>query len=234
MAIPNNESWRYAAPNAVTAANIAAGFGSICAAANGRFEAAVYLLVLAVLLDMADGRVARRFNATSELGQQLDSFSDAISFCAAPAFLVQRALLTELEGIGVAVSITYVLAGVFRLARFNLESDAHGKAAKTCGVPTPIAAGYLMALALMRTQISPQAAALVVLFFAGLMISRIPLPETNARGVLGFAFFIGFWNYMAVVFRPNWYTVGWWNVWNVVILLIARAQERKLRAEVEA
>jgi CDP-diacylglycerol--serine O-phosphatidyltransferase len=225
-----SESWRYAAPNAVTAANIAAGFGSMCAAANGKFEVAVYLLVLAILLDMADGRVARRFNATSELGQQLDSFSDAISFCAAPAFLVQRALLTELEGIGVAVSITYVLAGVFRLARFNLESDAHGKAAKTCGVPTPIAGGYLMVLTLMRNDIPPQAAAIIVLLFAALMISRVPLPEVSARGALAFAFFIGFWNYIAVVLWPNWYTVGWWNVWNVVILIIAKAQERKLRA----
>ena len=228
--MPKIESWRYAAPNAVTSANIAAGFGSICAAANGRFEIAVYLLLLAILLDLADGRVARRFNATSQLGQQLDSFSDAISFCAAPAFLVQRALLTELEGIGVAVSITYVLAGVFRLARFNLESDAHGKAEKTCGVPTPIAAGYLMVLALMRHDISPQVAALVVLLLAGMMISRVPLPETSARGALGFALFVGFWNYIAIVVWPNWYTVGWWSVWNVVILVIARAQERKLRA----
>lgn len=228
--MPNRDSWRYAAPNAVTAANIAAGFGSMLAAANGRFEVAVYLLVLSILLDMADGRVARRFNATSELGQQLDSFSDAISFCAAPAFLIQRALLTELEGIGVAVSITYVLAGVFRLARFNLISDAHGKAEKTCGLPTPIAAGYLMALALIRDDISPQAAALVVLFFAGFMISRIPLPEIPRRGLLGAAFFIGFWSFMVVVMRPNWYTIGFWNAWNVVILLMAKAQERKLAA----
>jgi CDP-diacylglycerol---serine O-phosphatidyltransferase len=223
------ESWRYAAPNAVTAANIAAGFGSMCAAANGRFEAAVYLLVLSILLDLADGRVARRFNATSELGQQLDSFSDAISFCAAPAFLIQRALLTELQGIGVAVSITYVLAGVFRLARFNLTSDAHGKATKTCGVPTPIAAGYLMVLTLIRDDISPQAAAFVVLCFAALMISRLQLPEVSVRGALGMAFFIGFWSFMLVIMRPNWFTVGWWTAWNLVILLIARFQERKLQ-----
>jgi CDP-diacylglycerol--serine O-phosphatidyltransferase len=228
--MPNRDSWRFAAPNAVTAANIAAGFGSMCAAANGRFEIAVYLLTLAILLDLADGKVARRFNATSELGQQLDSFSDAISFCAAPAFLVQRAILTEFEGVGVAVSITYVLAGVFRLARFNLTSDAHSKADKTCGIPTPIAAGYLMVLTLMRDEIPPAVTAIVILTLAAGMISRIPLPEMSARGALGFAFFIGFWNYMAVVFRPNWYTIGWWNLWNVVILLIAKAQERKLTA----
>ena len=200
------------------------------AAANGRFEVAVYLLVLSILLDTVDGRVARRFNATSELGQQLDSFSDAISFCAAPAFLVQRALLTELEGIGVAVSITYVLAGVFRLARFNLTSDAHGKAQKTCGLPTPIAAGYLMVLALMREDIPPQIAAVVVLFFAGFMISRIPLPEVAPRGLLGTFFFIGFWSFILVVLKPNWYTIALWNACGLWILFLAKVQERRLAA----
>lgn len=225
--MPNRDSWRYAAPNAATAANIAAGFGSMCAAANGHFEIAVYLLLIAALLDLADGRLARRFNATSELGQQLDSFSDAISFCAAPAFLVQRSLLTELEGIGVAVSITYVLAGVFRLARFNVTSDAHGKAEKTCGMPTPIATGYLMALTLMRDELTPPVAAMVVLLVAVLMISRVPLPELAARGILGFAFLVGFWNFIALMFWPNWYTVAWWNGWNAIIILIAKVQERR-------
>jgi CDP-diacylglycerol--serine O-phosphatidyltransferase len=226
--MPNRDSWRYAAPNAVTAANIAAGFGSMCAAANERFDVAVYLLVLAVVLDVVDGRVARRFNATSELGQQLDSFSDAISFCVAPAFLVQRALLTELEGIGVAVSITYVLAGVFRLARYNLMSDAHGTTFRTCGAPTPVAAGYLMVLALMRAEVTPQVSAIIVLVVAALMISKIPLPEMNLRGALGIAFLIGLWSYLVVVFLPNWYTIGWWNAWNMVILVVAKVQERRL------
>ncbi|MCZ6727502.1 MAG: CDP-diacylglycerol--serine O-phosphatidyltransferase [Acidobacteria bacterium] len=226
--MPNRDSWRYAAPNAVTAANIAAGFGSMCAAANGRFEVAVYLLVLAVVLDVVDGRVARRFNATSELGQQLDSFSDAISFCVAPAFLVQRALLTDLEGFGVVVSITYVLAGVFRLARYNLMSDAHGKTFRTCGAPTPVAAGYIMVLTLMRTEITPQVAAIIVLVVAALMISKIPLPEMNLRGALGAAFLIAVWSYLVVVVRPNWYTIAFWNAWNLVILLVAKVQERRL------
>lgn len=226
--MPNRDSWRYAAPNAFTFGCLAMGFGSMCAAANGRFDFAVYLLFFAILLDMFDGRVARKLHATSELGQQLDSFSDTISFCVAPAFLVQRALLNELDGIGVAISIAYVMAGVFRLARFNIMSDAHGKAVKTTGVPTPIAAGYLMAVALMRDQLDPLQAAIVVLAFAGLMVSRLHLPELQVRGLLGLAFFIGFWNYVAVMLSPSWLTVGWWNLWNVVLLLIARSQDRKL------
>jgi len=224
------DSMRFAAPNAVTAANIAVGFGSICAAANERFELAVYLLLGCVMLDMMDGRVARRFNATSEMGQQLDSLSDAISFGAAPAFLVQRALLTQMEGVGVAVSITYVLAGAFRLARFNLTASAHDKASETCGIPIPIAAGYLMVLALMRESITPPVAAFVVLLMAAGMSSRIRLPEVHRGGLLGFAFFVGFCSYLVVVYEPNWYTVAWWNVWNLVLIVIARLHERRLTA----
>ena len=60
------------------------------------------------------------------------------------------------------------------------------------------------------------------------MISRFPCPKWHVRGALGVAFFIGFWSYMVVMMSPNWYTIGWWNAWNVVILLIARVQERRL------
>ena len=87
-----------------------------------------------------------------------------------------------------------------------------------------------MVLTLIRDDISPQAAAFVVLCFAALMISRVQLPEVAVRGALGVAFFIGFWSYMLVIMHPTWFTIGLWNAWNLVILLIARFQERKLQA----
>ncbi len=208
-------------PNAVTAANIVVGFLAILAASDGKFHLAVILLLVAVLLDLADGRVARMLHATSKFGQEMDSLSDSLSFCAAPAFLVHQAMLRPLEGLGVFVAVSFVLAGVYRLARFNLTSDEHQKASRTTGVPTPIAAGYMMALVLMRDHIPAPAAATVVLIFAMLMLSRWHLPEVQARGWLGAAFGLGMLNYFALVAWPNWYTVAWWNAWNVVILLIA-------------
>ena len=66
-------------PSILTAASIAAGFLSMIVAAAGRFDAAVYLLVLAIMLDTIDGRVARWLGATSEFGRELDSISDAVS-----------------------------------------------------------------------------------------------------------------------------------------------------------
>lgn len=208
-------------PNAVTAANIVVGFIAMIAAADGKFRLAVTLLMVAILLDLADGRVARLLHATSKFGQEMDSLSDSLSFCAAPAFLAHQAILRPLEGLGVFVAVSFVLAGVYRLARFNLTSDEHQKASRTTGVPTPIAAGYLMALVLMRDQIPVPAAATVVLIVAMLMLSRWHLPEIQSRGWLGAAFGVGLLNYLALLAWPNWYTVGWWNVWNLVILAVA-------------
>lgn len=208
-------------PNAVTAANIVVGFIAMIAAADGKFRLAVILLMVAILLDLADGRVARVLNATSKFGQEMDSLSDSLSFCAAPAFLVHQAILRPLEGLGVLVAVSFVLAGVYRLARFNLTSDEHGKATRTTGVPTPIAAGYMMALVLMRDQVPAPAAATIVLTFALLMLSHWHLPEVQSRGLLGATFGIGLINYFALVAWPNWYTVGWWNIWNLVILAVA-------------
>jgi len=204
---------RWLAPNLITAANISAGFLSMVAASEGQFKGAVYLLMLAVLLDLFDGKVARRLNATSEFGQEMDSFSDAVSFCAAPAFLAHAAILRPLGSMGVIVALAYLLAGVLRLARFNLTTDAHSKARSTTGVPTPVGAGYVMALVLMRDQIPVAVAALVVLILAALMVSRLPLPEFRGKSSVTLALLVGIFNYFAVVAWPNWYTVGWWNIW---------------------
>ena len=215
-------------PNSLTAANIVVGFMAMLAAADDRYQLAVYLMLLAILLDMFDGRIARRLKATSKFGQEMDSFGDSLSFCAAPALLVHRTVLRHLEGVGVVVSVLFLLAGVFRLARFNLTSDVHGKARRTTGLPTPVGASYLMVLVLMRDRISPSVAAIVVLAMALLMISRISLPEMRGKSVVTYALLVGVLNYFAVILWPNWFTIGWWNLWNVVILLVAKGEDRRL------
>ncbi len=212
-------------PNAVTAANIVVGFLAMLAAADGKFRLAVSLLFVAILLDLADGRLARMLGVTSKFGQEMDSLSDSLSFCAAPAFLAHQAILRPLEGFGVGIAVAYVLAGVYRLARFNLTSDEHVKADRTTGVPTPVAAGYLMALVLMRDQIPVPAAATVVLIFAMLMVSRWHLPEMQVRGVMGALFGVGILSFLAVMIWPNWYTIGFWNLTGVTVLFLSRRDE---------
>lgn len=218
---------RYLTPNLITAANIVAGFSSMFAAADGRFDTAVHLLLVAMLLDLSDGRVARALGATSRFGQELDSLSDAISFCAAPAFLAQRALLGDLGALGAAAATAYLLTGVLRLARFNITSEPAEKAARTVGVPTPVATGYVMVVVLMRAEIPPPVAAVVVGVLAVGMVSRVPLPELGGRGIVPATMMIGIVNYFVLVAFPNWLTVGWWNLWNVVILATAHWDTRR-------
>jgi len=220
--------YRILAPSAVTSANIAAGFMAMVAAADGRFELAVYLLVVAILCDVLDGTIARLLGATSEFGQEMDSFSDAISFGVAPAFLIYLAVLRPLGFWGLIVSLVYLLAGVTRLIRFVLTSDAHVKELRTTGAPIPVAASYLMATVLMRDSLSAEAAALVVVAMALLMISRIGLPSLKGKNIVTAMMLVGIVNYLAVVFFPSWFTIGWWNVWNACILLVARIQNSRL------
>ncbi len=218
---------RYLVPNAFSAANIVAGFVAMLAAAQGHFDTAVHLLVVAVLLDMADGRVARLLNATSKFGQEIDSFCDTVSFSTAPAFLAYQACLEPLGPWGVAAAVTYLLAGVFRLARFNLTSDEHSKSSRTLGVPTPVGAGYLMVLVLMRDRVPAGWAAALVVIMALLMVSTWRLPEIKGRNVVTAMLVIGVGNYFAILFRPGWPTVIWWNVWNALIVVAAMIQDRR-------
>lgn len=220
--------YRLLAPNGVTAANISCGFISIIMAADGRFEMAVYLLVLAIFLDTMDGSIARWLGATSEFGQEMDSFSDALSFGAAPAFLVYAAVLKQFQPLGLAVCLVYLLCAVFRLTRFNLSSDAHLKESRTVGVPVPVAASYLMAAILLRGLMPKAWVALLVLFFAGLMVSRLRLPNLKGRNFVTLMIFVGIINYLVFVAAPTWKTAVLWAGWNVLILVAAGVKDRRL------
>jgi CDP-diacylglycerol--serine O-phosphatidyltransferase len=219
---------RYLAPNGVTVANIACGFIAIVVAADGRFETAVYLLVVAIVLDTLDGSIARWLHATSEFGQEMDSFSDALSFGAAPAFLVYQAELRHLGPEGLILALIYLVCAVLRLSRFNLTTDAHLKDRSTVGVPVPVAASYLMVAVLMRDQVSGEVVAAVTLIMALLMVSSVALPNLKGRSVVTVMLMIGILNYLAVIVRPCWATIIWWNAWNAAILTVARIQNRRL------
>jgi CDP-diacylglycerol--serine O-phosphatidyltransferase len=175
-----------------------------------------------------DGTIARLLGATSDFGQEMDSFSDAISFGVAPAFLVYLAVLRPLGFWGLVVCLVYLLAGVARLTRFVLTSDAHVKELRTTGAPIPVAASYLMAAVLMRESMSAQAVVAVVLVMAVLMVSRIRLPSLRGKNIVSLMLLVGIVNYLVVVFRPSWLSIGWWNVWNACILLVAKIQSSRL------
>jgi phosphatidylserine synthase len=80
----------------------------------------------------------------------------------------------------------------------------------------------------MRDSMSVQAVAAVVLVMSVLMVSRIRLPSLKGKNIVTAMMLVGIVNYLLFVFRPSWLTVGWWNVWNVFILLVAKVQNNRL------
>lgn len=135
---------RYLIPNAVTVGNMFCGFLAVLYAASGRFEKAVVAVLIAILLDGLDGRVARRLNATSKFGVEFDSFSDLVSFGLAPAIMIYHwAFKSGADEFGVLVTFFYALCAASRLARFNISAE---NLKSFSGMPTPGAAVFVVAV----------------------------------------------------------------------------------------
>lgn len=145
---------RYLAPNLITATGIIFGLLSMVASMEGRYYAAGWLVIYCSLTDRLDGVVARAVRGTSELGVQLDSLADLITFGLAPATLMVTALgraedLPFHEGGGrlflLFAAAVWVLSSCFRLARYNITAEVDNrKPVIFFGVPTTLAAGTMV------------------------------------------------------------------------------------------
>lgn len=134
-------------PNLFTLGNAFFGFSAIVLAAeHDYFAAGLCILVGGVIFDQADGRLARYFESTSALGVQLDSLADAITFCCAPAYLMYAKNLQSLGLLGIIPAALFLVAGLFRLARFNLFSQEQAVYFK--GLPSGIAGCFVTLAAL--------------------------------------------------------------------------------------
>ncbi|MFN2144344.1 MAG: CDP-alcohol phosphatidyltransferase family protein [Anaerolineales bacterium] len=113
---------KYLVPNGITFISLAVGLGAILEAAEENLVIAGAMIFISFWLDMADGFTARRLDASSEFGLQLDSLVDMICFGVAPAVLVFQHLRIQGASLDwvVPLVIFYAISGAFRLARFNL------------------------------------------------------------------------------------------------------------------
>ena len=168
----------YLIPSAFTAGNIGMGFLSVMESLRGfqllgsatpnldgataHFDRAAIAIGFALLFDMLDGRIARLTKTTTEIGVQLDSIADVITFGLAPAVLAYvwgygstLAEGTDLHRFAFFLSFMYLICGAFRLARFNVQASrprvlAEGsiKVDKKSfvGLPIPVAGGMIAAL----------------------------------------------------------------------------------------
>ena len=209
---------KHLVPNFFTLANIAFGFFSMLAAAQGRFERACVCLFGAALCDLLDGKLARMLDASTKFGMELDSLSDAISFGIAPALLVYLAVLQPLGIGGAVLAIAYVLTAVVRLARYNVDTATIGEVTFQ-GVPTPIAAGYIMSFVMVRGALPLALVAAGTGLMAVLMVSTVKIPKFRPGG-LPFAMLIfGIGTFSAFLWRPQALTWHIWNGWNVILVV---------------
>jgi len=115
------------------------GYLSILSASEGNFNYAAWLIFIAAIFDALDGMVARLTNSSSELGVELDSLSDIISFGAAPSFLLYKTYFYSMDVWGILISALPLIAGGFRLARFNIQLVGFSKSF-FLGLPIPSSA----------------------------------------------------------------------------------------------
>jgi CDP-diacylglycerol--serine O-phosphatidyltransferase len=145
---------------------------AIAAAFQYHFELSVSLIIIASVLDRADGILARRYDAATAFGKEFDSLSDLVSFGVAPAVLLYGNMTDKWHPAGLVCFAFFTLCGAYRLARFNVSSGT----TYFQGVPITVAGAVLAVLVILLRHFP--AAILAAGIIASLaMISTIRIPK---------------------------------------------------------
>jgi CDP-diacylglycerol--serine O-phosphatidyltransferase len=183
---PSRIKLRHVLPSLVTVFAICAGLTSVRMSFEGNLTMALYLIVLAILLDGADGKLARYLDTASPFGAELDTLADFFNFGIAPGFLIFNTfyLSSPFENLGWLVCLTLAVCCALRLARFNISLGEPPKAKGArdffVGVPAPALACLSLMPAFLYLGgwegIANQGVAIAIYigFVAGLAISTLP------------------------------------------------------------
>lgn len=169
-----NRSW---IANIVTGFNAFCGALSIFMATEGLYDLSAILILVAMVADFFDGRVARALHTAGPLGVELDSLCDDISFGIAPATLLYTSQLREYELFALIPCALLAVCCAGRLARFNVRSsEVHGYFQ---GLPCPmtgmITAGYILSGVVLW----PPLTIALILLVAYLMVSEVHYPDNK-------------------------------------------------------
>lgn len=162
-------------PNIMTLTHLAFGTIAIVKAFEGEIGQATLLVLLAMLLDGFDGRVARYLNVKGDFGKELDSLADVVSFGVAPAMILYNVLFVNYDTFGLLVCVLIPICGVLRLARFNTSGYKLTK--HFVGLPITAAGGVLSVLGTFSQHLNPNLIIVLSLLFSYLMISSIKFPN---------------------------------------------------------
>lgn len=180
--IPFKRTW---IPNSVTAFSAFLGYLSIIYALQGQFVLAAWLIVIAGILDMMDGKLARMCGGESKFGSYFDSLADAINYGVATSLLFYRAYFVDMGLIGGIISFLPTVCGTIRLARFNVLTETTSKSEFFMGLPTTVAAGFMASFIIFRHEMtgnygSPVMAAALLALASLLMVSAVPYEHNSA------------------------------------------------------
>src|SRR3954451_1626477 len=167
---------RNSIPNLFTLANLFFGFLSVMNSAEGDYKNAAILILIGMMLDSMDGRVARMLRADSELGKELDSLADIVTFGVAPAMMAYYSYFSSFGILGMAVAGLFPLFGAYRLARFNINAVKSSLKFFT-GVPITAAGGLLTLLTLFQLKMPGFIFVIAFCVLCILMVSTIKIPS---------------------------------------------------------
>jgi CDP-diacylglycerol--serine O-phosphatidyltransferase len=184
---------RFLLPNLITLLALCAGVTAIRLGFEGRYELAVGAIILAIVLDAVDGRLARFLKGTTKFGAELDSLADFVNFGVVPAVLIYMWSLHALRNLGWIVALGLAVCCALRLARFNVAIDDPDRPAWMAGyftgIPAPAGAGLALApfyLGFLGLIPDGAAAAPFVLPYIALvaigMVSRLPTYSGKSIG----------------------------------------------------
>lgn len=168
----------YVLPSLFTTGNLLAGFYALLSCYNGYTYRAAVAILVAILLDILDGKIARLTRTASEFGKEYDSLADFISFGVAPAALLYVWALRPYGRVGWLAALLFVICSALRLARFNVMSR-ESPDEDFIGLPAPAAAGVVASTVILDEGIllalssMPLLLALMSYFLAFLMVSTL-------------------------------------------------------------
>ena len=178
-------------PNLITLSGLSFGLSSMRFAIEGEYNLAIFCILFAAVCDGLDGMLARHLDSESDLGFQLDSLSDFLSFGIAPGLLMYMAVFNQ-NSIGAFAALIFIIFSCLRLALFNVlhEKSKNNEAQRLdffTGIPTP-AGAILILLPLTHVYIGFDWAyenlnfvAGYIILIGGLLVSKIPTFSIKGR-----------------------------------------------------
>jgi len=138
----------YILPNFFTTLSLLSGFYAIISVIDGKFQHAASAILISLLLDGIDGKIARLTRSTSRFGVEYDSLTDLVAFGVAPGLLAFSWALVPFGRFGWLAAFLYVACGAMRLARFNVQIITV-KGDRFNGLPIPAAASMIASTILL-------------------------------------------------------------------------------------